>query len=97
MKPFLTLAEASDMLGKSQETVRQWAAAGKIPAGKIDRSWVFVTEDLIEHVRKTYRGATCQSNASEKSGTSTSRHQLAGYGSRLKQLIAEGPNSSMTS
>ena len=100
MKPFMTLAEAAEMLGKSQETVRQWAAAGKIPAGKIDRSWVIVTEDLINHVRKTYREATsCQSNESEKArpGTSTSKRQLAGYASRLKQLTSEEHSSCMTS
>ncbi len=95
-KPFLTLAEAAEVLGKSQETVRLWAASGRIPAGKIERSWVFVTEDLINHVRKTYREATpWQSKELEKSGTSTSRPQLAGYANRLKRLIAEEPNSSM--
>ena len=91
MKPFMTLAEAAELLDKSQETVRQWAAAGKIPAGKIERSWVFVTEDLIQHVRKTYERQQCQSNESEKPGTSISRRRLEGYGIRLKQLIANEP------
>lgn len=97
--PFLTLAEAAEVFGKSQETVRLWAASGRIPAGKIERSWVFVTEDLINHVRKTYREATCQSSESEKArpGTSTSKRQLGDYANRLRQLTNEEPNSFTTS
>ncbi len=97
-KPFLTLAEAAEVLGKSQETVRLWAASGRIPAGKIERSWVFVTEDLIKHVRKTYRGKPWLSNESEETGISTSRTQprrTGAYANRLRQLIENEPNSSM--
>jgi excisionase family DNA binding protein len=97
MKPFMTLTEAAEALGKSEETVRSWAASGKIPAGKIERCWVFVTEDLINHVRKTYKGQQWQSNESERPGTSTSRPQLGAYASRLKQLIESEPNNSTIS
>ncbi len=99
MKPFMTLTEAADALGKSEETVRQWAAAGKIPARKIGRSWVIVTEDLIDHIRKGYEVQKCLLSESEKAvpGTSTSRRRLAGYGNRLEQMISEEPSSSMTS
>ena len=38
---FLTLAEASDLLGFHEVTLRNWVRAGKLPAVRIAGQWRF--------------------------------------------------------
>lgn len=55
MKPTLDSDEAARFLKIHIETLFRLARDGKIPAAKIGRSWVFVTADLIQHLRAKYR------------------------------------------
>ena len=52
MSETLNITEAASFLGLHVETLRQRAAAGRIPGAKIGRSWVFVKSDLLDHIRK---------------------------------------------
>jgi excisionase family DNA binding protein len=46
----LTVAEAAKLLRMSEEIVRQLAREGKIPAGKVGRSWRFSRRALLRLV-----------------------------------------------
>lgn len=46
----LTLAEATDYLGVSEETVRRWCDQGRLPALKKGRKWLLRLEDLNEFI-----------------------------------------------
>jgi excisionase family DNA binding protein len=50
----LNLKEAAVFLKLHPATLRQRAAAGRIPAARIGRRWVFLEEDLAAYVRKQY-------------------------------------------
>ena len=89
----LNLEEAARLLRIHKETLRSRAKVGQIPGAKIGKEWLFIKEDLINHIRSQYvqpRCATevtnlkenkvCQSNVATKSFGSTSRpHQANGY------------------
>lgn len=48
------LEDAAKLLRCSVSTVQQKAAAKEIPATKIGRAWVFIADDLINHIRNQY-------------------------------------------
>lgn len=50
----LTLNQAAEFLHCNPETVRRLAQAGQIPCGKLGRKWVFIQQDLEQHIRKQY-------------------------------------------
>jgi excisionase family DNA binding protein len=52
----LTLAEVTDYLGVSEETVRRWCEQGRLPATKHGRRWSVRLEDLNEFIG-AYHGA----------------------------------------
>jgi hypothetical protein len=68
----LTLQEAADFLKIHPVTLLEKANAGIVPGAKIGKRWVFVTIDLIEHIRSQYprralqgeheRNITCHSS-----------------------------------
>jgi len=50
-KEVLSLPEASDYLGVSDDTTRELAQSGKIPAGQLRRRWRFLKSDLNFFIR----------------------------------------------
>lgn len=54
----LTLTEATDYLGVSEETVRRWCEQGRLPALKKGRNWQVRLEDLNEFVGTYQRGGS---------------------------------------
>ena len=46
----LNTQEAAELLRVTPRTVKQLAAAGKIPARKVGRGWRFSRAALLEHV-----------------------------------------------
>ena len=50
----LNLEQAAELLGAHKETVRRQAAIGQLPAVKIGRSWIFIEQDLVMHIRNKY-------------------------------------------
>lgn len=62
----LTLAEATDFLGVSEETVRRWCEQGRLPALKKGRKWLVRLEDLNEFA------GTYQRNSGDGTGLSAS-------------------------
>ncbi|HAU0967645.1 TPA: helix-turn-helix domain-containing protein [Legionella pneumophila] len=50
----LNIQQAAEFLGAHKETVRRLAANKQIPGVKIGRSWVFLEQDLVMHIRKKY-------------------------------------------
>lgn len=81
----LTLQEAAEVLKLHPVTVAEWAAAGRIPAAKLGRRWVFVRDDLIGYVRANYRRRALQGDGSEISqchSTNAKTHRSGGSSSR---------------
>ncbi|KTD21509.1 MerR family regulatory protein [Legionella londiniensis] len=50
----LNIQQAAEFLGAHRETVRRMAANKQIPGVKIDRSWIFLEQDLVMHIRNKY-------------------------------------------
>jgi hypothetical protein len=50
----LDLQEAAHLLRVNPEELRQRAKAGAIPGAKVGRRWIFVEDDLVDHVRSLY-------------------------------------------
>ncbi|MCL4295947.1 MAG: polysaccharide biosynthesis tyrosine autokinase [Anaerolineae bacterium] len=60
----VTLAEATDYLGVSEETVRRWCDQGRLPALKKGRKWLLRLEDLNEFVGTYQHGSGDESSPS---------------------------------
>ncbi|OGT33663.1 MAG: hypothetical protein A3C44_00670 [Gammaproteobacteria bacterium RIFCSPHIGHO2_02_FULL_39_13] len=56
----LSLFEAANFLGIHKETARNLAAAGKLPGAKVGRSWRFLEQDLVTHLRSLYSNHASQ-------------------------------------
>ena len=56
----LDINQAAQFLGAHKETIRRMAAGGKLPGVKIGRSWVFLEQDLVMHIRNKY--STCDAS-----------------------------------
>jgi len=50
----LTLTEAAAFLKVNPEELRARAKRGLVPAAKVGRRWVFLEDDLVQHVRSLY-------------------------------------------
>lgn len=50
----LNIMEAAKFLGAHKETVRRQASIGQLSAVKIGRSWIFIEQDLVMHIRKKH-------------------------------------------
>lgn len=50
----MNLEQAAHFLKLHPEELRRRAKAGKIPAAKIGKCWVFLTADIVEFVRSQY-------------------------------------------
>jgi hypothetical protein len=50
----MNLAQSAEFLLLNPEELRQRAKRGAIPGAKVGRRWVFLEEDLVEHVRSLY-------------------------------------------
>jgi excisionase family DNA binding protein len=53
MKTF-NIQQAAEFLGAHKETVRRMAVNKQIPGVKIGRSWLFIEQDLVMHIRNKY-------------------------------------------
>jgi len=84
----MDLQEAARFLRMNPEALRQKAKAGKIPGAKIGKCWIFLTGDLVEHIRSQYacerqavrvtdlkEARQCHSIVEGRPGGSASRHQ----------------------
>lgn len=50
----LALKEAANFLKMHPEELRRRAKAGLIPGAKLGRAWVFLQDDLADHLRSRY-------------------------------------------
>ncbi len=50
----LLLTEAANFLKMHPEEVRRRAKSGKLPGAKLGKCWVFILDDLVEHIRSQY-------------------------------------------
>jgi excisionase family DNA binding protein len=93
----LDLEEAATFLKCSDDTVRELAASGQLPAAKVGRAWVFVDVDLVEWLRTQYN-ASCQTSKSAGTGTTrTSRSKGKGLGALLELPTRKRPAETATS
>ena len=61
----LTLQEAADLLKIHPTTLQIKARIGEIPGARIGKRWVFVHDDLIDHVRAQYSPRALQGDKPE--------------------------------
>src|SRR5665213_1849235 len=52
--PTMGLKEAAEYLRCHPEELRHRAKAGIIPGAKVGRAWVFLEDDLAQHIRSLY-------------------------------------------
>lgn len=50
----LNVKEAAKLLHVHEETARELARTGKVPAAKMGRAWIFVKQDLLDTIRSRY-------------------------------------------
>lgn len=48
------ITEAAEFLGAHKETIRRMVVNGQLPGVKIGRSWRFIEQDLVMHMRNKY-------------------------------------------
>lgn len=65
-KDVLSLPEASDYLGVSDDTTRELAQSGKIPAGQLRRRWRFLKADLNFFLRHNKNPLVAEAEEKEK-------------------------------
>lgn len=94
----LDLKEAANFLKLHPEEVRRRAKAGIIPGAKLGKRWVFIEDDLADHMRSLYayprqalqvghkEKQKCHSLNVEKRGGLVSPHQAASELDALLQL-----------
>jgi hypothetical protein len=86
----LNLTEAAEFLKMHPEELRRRAKLGEIPGAKVGKSWVFILQDLADHIRSLYpsrrqkvrvtlnrKEQACHSQNEETSGGSSSPRRLA--------------------
>ena len=57
-KPTLNVNEAADILHVHPKTVEDLIRDGALPAGKVGRSWVMMTKDVLAHAEKVIMAQT---------------------------------------
>ncbi|MCX7116378.1 MAG: helix-turn-helix domain-containing protein [Legionellales bacterium] len=65
----LDINQAAQFLGAHKETIRRLVAGGQLPGVKIGRSWVFLEQDLVMHIRNKYSGCDASQGAHNRSNT----------------------------
>jgi excisionase family DNA binding protein len=50
----LNLQQAADFLNLHPEELRRRAKAGRVPAAKVGKCWVFIKSDLADYLRSLY-------------------------------------------
>src|SRR3990167_3762018 len=63
------IERAAQFLGTHKETLRRLAVSGQVPGVKIGRSWVFIEQDLVMHIRNKYSGCDASQGAHNRSNT----------------------------
>ena len=98
MEEILNLNDAAQLLHMHEQTLREKARAGLIPAAKPGKKWIFVKEDLFSYLRGQYKTClheskvthtgdkSCYTNDLTRNiGGAVSLHQMESeYNSRLK-------------
>ena len=59
----LNLSQAAKYLHVHEQTLLKLARAGKVPAAKVGRAWVFVDIDLLAYFRGKYRPQKAQGDS----------------------------------
>ncbi len=54
----MNINEASAFLRMNPEVLRRWAKAGRVPASKIGKRWLFLRSDLIDFIRSKQQQPT---------------------------------------
>ncbi|MCX7116347.1 MAG: helix-turn-helix domain-containing protein [Legionellales bacterium] len=75
----LNIMEAAQFLGAHKETVRRQAATGQLPAVKIGRSWIFIEQDLVMHIRNKY--SSCDASQGDHYRSNIKWHSTKEMGS----------------
>lgn len=65
----LSLVEAAKFLGIHKDTARNLAASHRLPGAKVGKSWRFLEDDLVAHVRSLYSGNASQGVVNHRSKT----------------------------
>jgi len=52
-KTWLSIAKAADLIGYSDQTLRNWIKSGKITAYRIGRSWRINRDDLAQMLEES--------------------------------------------
>lgn len=76
--PTLDLPAAAALLHQHEHTVEAWARAGKVPAHRVGRRYVFITAELLAWIaaQPATRDAACRSTdapAAATGGSSSAR------------------------
>ncbi len=107
----LDLTEAAALLKMHPEEVRRRAKLGQLPGAKPGKSWIFLEDDLAEHIRSLYavpRQAlqvtlrkekhSCHlSNAVVRGGSISPRQQASALDVLLEQVTKSKRKNSTTS
>ena len=74
------IEQAAQFLGTHKETLRRLTVSGQIPGVKIGRSWVFIKQDLVMHIRNKY--STCDASQGDHNRSNKKWHSTKemGYG-----------------
>ena len=75
----LDINQAAQFLGAHKETIRRMAATGKLPGVKVGRSWVFLEQDLVMHIRNKY--STCDASQGDHYRSNIKWHSTKEMGS----------------
>lgn len=92
LTPTLGLKEAAKLLHCHPDSARKMAAAGKIPATKVGRTWVFHTESLLEWLEARCK-ASCV-RADPMSGSSLAESLRAARLERMRKRPEGKPEKS---
>src|SRR5437762_3287416 len=87
----ITLQDAAILLKMTPEGLRRKAIAGKIPAIKPGKCWVFIENDLVEYMRSLYSNAAESSqgvikSVRRKKWRSTKEEISGGYTLTTKEI-----------
>jgi excisionase family DNA binding protein len=72
-KPTVNVTEAADILKVHAKTVEDLIRDGALPAGKVGRSWVMMTKDVLAHAEKVIMAQTADRLRGSKAHHSSQR------------------------
>ena len=73
--PTLDLKGAAELLRQHEHTIEAWARQRRIPAHRVGRRWLFVTNELIDWIKGQPGGASCRSTSAVASGGAPSEQR----------------------